>query len=185
MNGAGAAFIFLYIACTIVVLSLLARVLLWVMKRDRMSDEEGLASLDGLRWNGWTPTVGWPPMTCWPECRDFHRADWWRMYLDRTCAPGCEAFHRADWWRAYLEQSRLEQSRLEHSRLEQSHPDKGDVPARKAPASRPVSAEGRRPDRRRWAGRPALLSRTAVHDQGASEGIPLYGGTADLPSGRT
>jgi len=175
MNGTGAAFIFLYIAFTIVVLSLLARVLLWVMKRDRMSDEEGLASLDGLRWNGWTPSVGWPPMTCWPECRDFHRTDWWRMYLDRTCAPGCEVFHREDWWRAYLEQRRLEQSRLEQ----------GDEPAIEAPATRPVSAGERRPGRRRWAGRPALLSRTAVRDRGASEGIPLYGGTADLPSGRT
>lgn len=175
MTEAGAAFIFLYVACIIVVLSLIARMLRWVMQRDRVSDEGDLASLDGLRWNGWTPLMGWPPMTCWPECRDFHRNDWWKMYLDRTCAPGCEVFHRADWWSAYLEQSRLEQSRLEQ----------GDAPSRKAPAARPVSAEEQRPGRRRWAGRPALLSRTAVRDRGASEGIPLYGGTADLPSGRT
>jgi hypothetical protein len=175
MTGTGAAFIFLYVAFIIVVLSLITRVLLWVMKRDRMGEEEGLANLDGLRWNGWTPAMGWPPMTCWPECRDFHRADWWRMYLDRTCAPGCETFHRADWWKAYLEQARLEQTSL----------DQGGAPGHEVPAARPVSVEGRRPGRRRWAGRPVLLSRTAVRDRGASEGIPLYGGTADLPSGRT
>jgi len=180
MTGTGALFLFLYITGTIVALSILARVLVWVMQRDRMSESEGLASLDGLRWNGWTPSMGWPPMTCWPECRDFHREDWWRMYLDRTCAPGCEVFHRADWWRAYLAQARQEQSRLEQSRQEQ-----GEVPAYDVPAARPVSAEKQRPSRRRWAGRPELLSRTAVRDRGASEGIPLYGGTADLPSGRT
>lgn len=174
MTGSGATFIFLYVACAIVVLTLAARVLLWVMRQDRTNDEGSLASLDGLRWNGWTPSMGWPPMTCWPECRDFHRTDWWRMYLDRTCSPECEVFHRADWWRAYTEQGRLAQSR----------PDQGDVPAPQAPAPGPVSAGKQRPGRRRWAGRPALLSRTAVRDRGASEGIPLYGGTADLPSGR-
>lgn len=72
------------------------------MNRDRVNGVGGLVHLDVLAWRDWTPLLGWPPMTCWPGCKDLHRADWFRVYLDRTCRDGCADFHHVQWWKKYL-----------------------------------------------------------------------------------
>jgi len=105
MTVDGVAFFFLYVTGAILVLSLLAHVLWRDRQQERIDGVAGLASLDTLPWGGWTPSMGWPPMTCWPGCRDFHREDWWRAYLNQTCWDGCADLHRDDWWRAFVDQA--------------------------------------------------------------------------------
>ena len=97
----GASFLFLCAVSAISVLWLLAYVMR-DMNRARVDRVEGLDHLDVLAWRDWTPLMGWPPVTCWPDCRDLHRADWFRVYLDRTCRDGCADFHRVEWWKTYL-----------------------------------------------------------------------------------
>lgn len=164
MTMLGAVFIFFYAFCAITMLSVLARILLRDKQQDRTNGVEGVDSLEVLKWGGWTLSDGWPPMTCWPGCRDFHYEGWWTHYQERTCWPGCADLHRDDWWRPYLDQV--------------------DSPEQDSDVL-PLSAGKPRPGRRRWVARPALLSRTAGLDRAASEGIPRYGGTVALPSGRT
>lgn len=154
MTVVGTAFFFLYVGCAILILSILVGILRRDMHQDRDNGVGGVSSLETLPWGGWTPSKGWPPMTCWPACRDFHRDDWWRVYLDRTCWHGCSDLHRDDWWRAYVDQA--------------------DGTGRKGATEEPdpvpvsaVSAGRQRPGRKKWAGRPVLLNRTADRDRAA------------------
>ncbi len=146
MTGVGTAFFFLYVACAVTILSLLAAILTRDRHRDRTNGVAGVSSLETLPWGAWTPSKGWPPMTCWPGCRDLHRHDWGRLYLARTCWPGCADLHREDWWKAYVDRAE-------------------GIGAHSGVA--PLSAAGQRPGHRLWAGRPGLLSRTAGRDRAA------------------
>jgi len=78
-----AAFFVPCVLGAISVLWLLAYVPLRI-RQDRMNEVGGLDHLDELGWKGWTLWVGWPPWTCWPGCKDLHRDDWWRAYVDQA-----------------------------------------------------------------------------------------------------
>ena len=146
MTVVGTAFFFLYVGCAVTILTILAGILTRDMRRDRRNGVAGVSSVDTLRWGGWHPSEGWLPMTCWPGCRDFHRDDWGSVYRASTCWPGCADLHRDDWWKVFVD------------RANGIGPD---------PEVVPLSAGGRRPGRRLWAGRPVLLNRTADRDRAA------------------
>jgi len=146
MTLVGTAFFFLYVACAVTILTLLAGILTRDMRRDRKNGVAGVSSVETLPWGGWDPSEGWLPMTCWPGCRDFHRHDWGALYLVRTCWPGCADLHRDDWWKAFVD------------RADGIGAD---------PDVNPLNAGEQRPGRRLWAGRPVLLNRTAGRDRAA------------------
>lgn len=146
MTVVGTAFFFLYVACAVTILSLLAAILTRDKRRDRKNGVAGVSSLETLPWGGWTPSTGWPPMTCWSGCRDFHRDDWGAVYLARTCWHGCADLHREDWWKSCVD---------------------GVDGTAKEPDVVPLSAGKQRPGRRLWAGRPVLLNRTVGRDRAA------------------
>lgn len=146
MTVVGTAFFFLYVACAVTIVSFLAGILTRDKRRDRKNGVAGVSSLETLPWGGWTAAKGWPPMTCWSGCRDFHRDDWGAFYQARTCWQGCADLHRDDWWKAFV--------------------DRADGTTQE-PEVVPLSAAGRRPGRRLWAGRLVLLNRTAGRDRAA------------------
>lgn len=70
---------------------LVAILFLWLLayvpqnlRRDRAKQSGALDRLDELRRSAWSFPEGWPPLTCWSECRDLHREDWWRAYVEQA-----------------------------------------------------------------------------------------------------
>ena len=70
---------------------LVAILFLWLLayvpqnlRRDREKQPGALDRMDELRWSAWSFPEGWPPLTCWSECRDLHREDWWRAYMEQA-----------------------------------------------------------------------------------------------------